>query len=88
MVVVARAAEPVTRLSGRVHELVDDVLLTQDRQRAIDRRQADPLALLPEACVDLLGGGVVRLGSERREHEQPLPRGPDACPDEALEELR
>jgi zinc transport system substrate-binding protein len=85
---VSRAAEPVTGLPGVVHELVDDVLLAQDGQRPIDRREADPLAALAQPRVDLLGGGVVRFGGEGLEDEQPLAGRTNTGSDQALEDLR
>jgi zinc transport system substrate-binding protein len=87
VVVVSRAAEPVTGLPGVVRELVDDLLLAQDGQRAIDRREADPLAALAQPRVDLLGGGVMRFGSEGLEDEQPLAGRTNTGSDQALEDL-
>jgi zinc transport system substrate-binding protein len=87
VVVVSRAAEPVTTLPGVVYELVDDILLAQDGQRPIDRREADPLAALAQPRVDLLSCGVVRLGGECLEHEEPLGGRADADADETLEKL-
>ena len=41
---VTGAAEAVARLSGPVGELVDDAALAQERERAVDRREADRVA--------------------------------------------
>jgi zinc transport system substrate-binding protein len=63
------------------------VLLPEDGKRPVDRREADPLPALAQPGVKLLRRRVVRLGSQRLEHEQPLLRRANADPDEALEEL-
>jgi zinc transport system substrate-binding protein len=85
--VVTRAAESVTGLAAAMGELVHDVFLAEDGERPVDGREADPLAALAQAGVDLLRRRVMRLGSQRLEHEQPLLRRADADADEAVEDL-
>jgi zinc transport system substrate-binding protein len=87
MVVVTRAAEPVTRLAAAMRELVHDVFLPEDGERPVDGREADPLAALAQAGVNLLRCRVVWLRSQGLENEQPLLRRADADADEALERL-
>ena len=83
---MAGAAEPVAALTRTVSQLVDDLALPQDRERTVDRRQADLFASLPQTRVDLLCGCVVRLRCKRLEHEQALLRRADARSQQSLEE--
>ena len=74
VVVVLAAAEPVARLPWPVREDVDDTLLGEDGERAVDGREADAAAACPQALVQLLRRGVVRLAHELGEDPRPLCR--------------
>ena len=87
MVVVTRAAESIARFAAAMGELVHDVFLPQDGERPVDRGEADPLAALPQAGMNLLRRCVVRLCSKGLEDEQPLFRRADTDADKAVEEV-
>jgi zinc transport system substrate-binding protein len=84
MVMVAEAAEPVAELTLPVREGVDHALLGEEPERAVDGREPQALAALPQPLVELLGGDVVVLVHQLREHSHALAGRPDA---DALEEL-
>ena len=84
MVVMSRSAKPVAALAGPVRQLVDDLALTEDGQGAVNGGETYALALVTEPRMDLLSRRVVRLGGERLEHAQALPRGTDAGAAQAL----
>jgi hypothetical protein len=84
VMVVLVAADPVAALLGAVREDVDDALLGQDAERAVDGREADALAAVAEPAEKLLGGRVVRLPGELLEHPQPLSGRPEPRRDEPL----
>lgn len=67
MVVVSLAAQAIARLSRPVRELVYDLMLAEERQRPVDRGEANRLAALAKARIDLLRGRIVRLGRKRLE---------------------
>jgi hypothetical protein len=72
VVMVLVAAEAIADLAGMVHEGVDRASLAQERERAIDRREPDRLALRAKPCMDLLRAGVVGLRRQCVEHAEPL----------------
>ena len=71
MVMMSIAAEAVTDLPGTMGERVDDALLTQQRERAVDGRQPDRA---PQPRVDLLGSRIVGLCGERAQDGNTLLR--------------
>ena len=78
MVVVPLAAEAIARLARPVRELVDDAVLAEERERPVDGGEADRIAALSKARVDLLRGRIVRFGREHLEDEQALARRTEA----------
>ena len=78
MVVVPLAAQAVAGLARAVCELVDDAVLAEDRERPVDGGEADRIAALAKARVDLLRGRIMRFRRERLEDEQALTRCAEA----------
>src|SRR4029079_18552085 len=74
MVMVPLAAEAVTGLARPGRELVEDTVLAEKRKRPVDGGEADRVAALAKARVDLLRRRIVGLGRERLENEQALAR--------------
>ena len=63
MVVVTLTAEAIADLARPVHEGVNNPVLAQEPERAIDGGEPDSLAAPAQGLIDLLGGRVVRLST-------------------------
>src|SRR5947209_15923793 len=70
VVVMCVPAQPVALLAAVVREHVDDALLAQQRQRAIDGGETGMRVAFPQAAPELLGRHVVALARELPEHLQ------------------
>lgn len=81
---MAVAAQPVAELSLPVRERVDDALLGEQPEGAVDGREPEALASPPQTLVKLLRGHVVVLVHQLREDGHALARRPDA---DAFEQL-
>src|ERR1700761_28890 len=72
----ARAALPVEGLARRVADRVDDALLAEHLQVAVDGGEADRLALPAQLGVDLLSAAEAGQAGHRRGHSRRLLRAP------------
>jgi zinc transport system substrate-binding protein len=88
VMVMALAAPAVAELSGVVRERVDDALLGQEPQRAVDGREAEPLPATAQAFVQLLRGDVVAFTHQLGEHDHPLARSPHSDTLQEADDLR
>jgi zinc transport system substrate-binding protein len=85
VVVLVEAAVAVAELPRAVRERVHRPGLGEERERPVDGREAEPLAARPQPLVQLLGGDVVALAHQLREHGHALAGGPQpALPQEPL----
>jgi zinc transport system substrate-binding protein len=78
VVVVPLGTAPVAELSGAVGEDVDDALLGEEPERAVDGREPQPLAAAAQPLVELLGRDVVGLPEQLGEDGRALPGGAEA----------
>lgn len=88
VMVMSFAAEAVAGLAGMVAERIDRAARAECRERPVDRRETDPLALGGEGRVDLLRGRVVPLVGEDAEDGKPLASRPQAVPQKELDGIR
>ena len=65
VMMVALTAEAVAELPGTVRQGIDDPVLVQERQRAVDGRETDRFAAGGQLRMDLLRRGVVRFRGKR-----------------------
>ena len=87
VVVVRVGAEPVALLGAVVGEDVDDAVLAQEGERAVDRREPRAGVALSEPCPELLRGRVVALAGQLLQHLEPARRRADALPLQQLRQL-
>lgn len=78
VMVVRIAAQAIAELAAVVGERVDDALLVEEREGAVDRREADRGGAAAQAAPQRLGRKVVALACELLEHLEPLARRADA----------
>src|SRR6266542_5611327 len=82
MMVGVSCTKAVASLGRSVHQGVDDGRAAEDGQRAVHRCEPDAVSLVAQPRMDLLRRRIVRLGRERLEDEDALPRWPDPARDE------